>query len=345
MPKITSLIVAAIIALAAGVSQSSAAEITLRVHHFLGSDSLPQTALIEPWAKRIEADSNGRIKVEIHPDMELGGHAPDLIDQVVKGTVDIIWTAAAYTPKRFMRTTVFTLPLVHINNPVATNLAIRDLFASDLAPEYKGIHPLVLHVHQGHALHMATRPVYELADLKGMVIRPPGRQIGAWTVEALGAQTTKKRHPKLPKALKNSELDGTLMSFRLAESMGVVDAVKYHTVLPGNSYFGTSIYMFLMNEKRYKSLPGDLRAVIDKNSGRELAIMAGRAWEDAGNKAQKAASWKANQIIELEEDSQSLLVLRLEKIWDRYVKMLEPSGIDARKLIAKARAAVKANSK
>ncbi len=107
-------------------TQGIAAELTLRVHHFLGEESLPHQMLIEPWAERIESASNGRIEVEIYPAMTLGGRAPALVEQVREGVVDIIWTAAAYTPGRFPRTEVFTLPMVHRGDPVATNLAIME---------------------------------------------------------------------------------------------------------------------------------------------------------------------------------------------------------------------------
>ena len=101
-------------------TQVFAAEFTLRIHHFLGDDSLPHKGLIEPWARRVEAESDGRIEVKIYPKMALGGKTDKLVDQVVDGTVDIVWTAAAYTPNRFPHAEVFTLPLVHEGDPAAT---------------------------------------------------------------------------------------------------------------------------------------------------------------------------------------------------------------------------------
>ncbi len=60
--------------------------------------------------------------------------------------------------------------------------------------------------------------------------------------------------------------------------MGIIDTVKSHTMREGGGYFGTSIYLFLMHRARYDSLPTDLRAVIDLNSGSVLAKEAGRLW-------------------------------------------------------------------
>ena len=39
--------------------------VTLKLHHFLSAQSNQQKYLLEPWGKKIEQDSGGRIKVEI----------------------------------------------------------------------------------------------------------------------------------------------------------------------------------------------------------------------------------------------------------------------------------------
>ncbi len=317
-----------------------AAEITLRVHHFLGEDSLPHMGLIEPWARHVEAESKGRIKVEVHPEMELGGKAPDLVDQVMTGTVDIVWTAAAYTPGRFPRSEVFTLPLVHKGDPVATNQAIMESLDYLLYQDYEGLRPLLVHVQAGHALHLGHKPITRIEDFKGMTLRPAGRGVGLWTIEALGAQATKKRHPKLPKALKDNVLNGALMSFQLADSMGVIDAVKSHTLLEEDTYFGASLYLFLMNQKRYESLPEELRAVIDKNSGPVLAKEAGQVWLEADNAAIKAAGERGNQINVLRGEEQRRVRTALGNVLTRWSEAMEEKHIDGLRLIKEARQAI-----
>ena len=64
---------------------------TLRLHHFLNAQSTVQRGLLEPWAKRIEAASGGRLRVKMFPLMNLGGKAPQLYDQAKDGFADIVW--------------------------------------------------------------------------------------------------------------------------------------------------------------------------------------------------------------------------------------------------------------
>jgi TRAP-type C4-dicarboxylate transport system substrate-binding protein len=313
-----------------------AEEIVLRVQHFLGEDSIPQRALIEPWARRVETDSNGRIRVEIHPAMTLGGKADELVDQVTTGVVDVVWTAAAYTPGRFPRTEVFSLPLVYSGNPAATNLAIMALIEGELVRDFPGMHPLLVHVHQGHAFHLSGRPVATTAEFAGLTLRPPGRGIGSWTIEALGAETTKKRHPKLPKAMAKGDLDGALMSFNLAQSMGVIEVSKSHTLL-GNEFFGTSLFLFLMNEARYRSLPDDLRRVIDTNSGPAFAREMGDIWLQAGNAGIAAAEKLGNRINVLQGVELEKARMLLQSVVDLWLRERQGEGIDGARLIDKAR--------
>ena len=49
----------------------TAAEVTLTVHHFLSPMAPAHTQFIEPWARQVQADSGGPIKVEIFPSMAM----------------------------------------------------------------------------------------------------------------------------------------------------------------------------------------------------------------------------------------------------------------------------------
>ena len=329
----------------------AASVIVLRVHHFLGEDSLVQKKLLEPLAQRLEKGSKGRLKVEIHSDMTLGGKAWDLVDQVRTGktargeTVDIIWTAAAYTPGRFKRTEVFTLPIVHQGDATATNLAIRDLLSKEIKADYKGLKPLLAHVHAGNVFHMAGKPFASLADLKGLTIRPPGRKgAGRWLIEELGASPTKKRHPQLERALKKHQIDGALMSFRLADSMGVAEAVSSHTLYGDGGSFGTSLYLLLMNKARFDALPDDLKALIDRETGVALSREIGQIWQKGHEQGLLAARKNGHLIIVLKGENQDAVRAKQLEVLSKWAKQVDLDKIGALELIRDARRAVERNS-
>ena len=95
-----------------GASSVAAQEVTLRCQHFLSPKGSVPAFFITPWAEKVEADSNGRIKVEIYPAMQLGGKPPALYDQIRDGVIDCGWALPAYTPGRFPSTEAFELPFM-----------------------------------------------------------------------------------------------------------------------------------------------------------------------------------------------------------------------------------------
>ena len=71
-----SLIAATVIAAAAA---AHAETITLKVHHFLGPQSIQHTTMLGNWCKNIEKDSGGRLNCQIYPAMQLGGSPPSCL--------------------------------------------------------------------------------------------------------------------------------------------------------------------------------------------------------------------------------------------------------------------------
>src|SRR5688572_11773334 len=66
-------------------------EVTLRLHTFLPPVANPVKHFMIPWAEKVGKESNGRIKVQVYPAMQLGGKAEQLLTQVRDGVVDIVW--------------------------------------------------------------------------------------------------------------------------------------------------------------------------------------------------------------------------------------------------------------
>ena len=147
--------------------QGLAADFTFTIHHFLSPKAPAQTKLIEPWAQRIEEQSNGRIAFEIFPSMSLGGKPPELYKQVRDGTADIVWTLPGYTPGVFPRLEVFELPTVHRGSAEATTQAIQDLLPN-IEADLQNVKPLLVHVHAGNALHLVSQDVTGLDAVQGL---------------------------------------------------------------------------------------------------------------------------------------------------------------------------------
>ncbi|MCL5776977.1 TRAP transporter substrate-binding protein [Limibaculum sp. FT325] len=321
---------------------AAAQEVTLTVQHFLGPKAPAQTRLIEPWAQRIEEASQGRIKVEIFPAMSMGGKPPELYRQVRDGVVDVVWTLPGYTPGVFPRVEVFELPGIHQGSAKQTTLAIQDMMPT-LAPDFADVHPLLVHSHAGNALHMVDGPIASAADLAGKKLRTPSRT-GAWMIEAWGAEPVGMPVPELPQALSKKVVDGALVPFEIVPPLKLHELTAASVEGPGGLRFGAAVFLFAMNKARYEGLPEDLRAIIDANSGANLAAEIGAVWDEveAPGKALQAGS-PGGQVVELDGAAYEELITKAASVTDRWVAEITAQGIDGQALVDEARRAMAAH--
>jgi TRAP-type C4-dicarboxylate transport system substrate-binding protein len=326
-----------------GAGFASAQEVTLKLHHFLGPTAPAQRAFFEPWAQRVQEQSDGRIKVEIYPSMTLGGSPPQLISQLRDGVVDIIWTVTSYTAGQFPRTEVFELPFVHGGDAVATNLAIQDLYDEWLAEEFQDVHPILIHVHAGNALHTIDKPVRKPDDLQGLKIRTPSRT-GSFMLEALGASPVGMPVPQLPQALSKKVVDGTTIPFEVSLPLKIHELVGYHMEFEDGTRLGTAVFLYGMNKARYESLPDDLKSVIDQNSGANIAEEIGQVWMDVEAPGREAAIEAGNEFIKWPVADKPEWQAAVQPAIDRWKTEVTGAGIDGQALLEAATEAVQAHA-
>ncbi len=333
---------AALVALTLGLP-AQAAEITLTVHHFLSPKSATHASFIAPWAKRVEAQSQGRIKVEIFPSMSMGGKPPELYRQVRDGTADIVWTLIGYTPGVFPRSEVYELPLVHRGSARATNLAIQENF-DQIEEDFKDLKPILVHVHAGNALHLRDKAVRSVDDVKGLKLRTPSRT-GAWMIQAWGAEPVGMPVPALPQALSKGAVDGALVPFEIVLPLKLQELTKYSVEGPRGSRFGTSVFLFAMNKERYESLPDDLQAVIDANSGAAIAAEVGELWDGIEAAGKDAQAKSGGEVIELDAAAKLAFDSLGQEAVARWIAKTLEDGIDGEGIYELARSSVAKHSK
>ena len=346
-PAIFSLVRRAVfcagLALAVTIQSAAAAEVTLTLSHFLSPKSQTHAKFLAPWARRIEEQSNGRIRIEIFPSMSMGGKPPELYRQLRDGAADLVWTLPGYTPGVFPRVEAFELPTVHQGSARATTLAIQENFAL-IAEDFKDIKPLLVHVHAGNALHLANGCIDQVADLKGLKLRTPTRT-GGWMISAWQAEPVGMPVPALPQALAKRIIDGALIPYEVVPPLKVHELTKCSVSAAGDNRFGTAIFLLGMNKARYNSLPDDLKTVIDKNSGAAIAEEIGALWdanEVFGMDAQRSTR---STVKQLGSEASSNLQELGKGVVARWIKEVSARDIDGAKIVDAARASIARHSK
>lgn len=319
-----------------------AQEVTLRMHQFLPPQANVPKLVLDVWADKIEADSDGRIKIERYPSMQLGGRPPELMDQAIEGVADIIWTVVGYTPGRYPSTEVFELPFM-MTNARAVSSAYWQMFEKHMKDtEFKDVHILGTWVHGPGLIH-ANKEVRSPADMEGLKIRG-GSRLANQLLEITGATPVGMPVPAVSEALSKGVIDGTTIPWEVSISLKVPELVNNHTEFAGNALYVLT-FVLAMNKDRYEGLPADLQKIIDDNSGLEFSIFAGGTQADADIPARKIVAERGNNIVTLTDAETQVWRDAAQPIYDSWVADMETKGIDGQALIDEARALIEAYDK
>lgn len=320
-----------------GTGAALAQEVTLKLHQFLPIQAPVPRLVLDVWAKKVEADSNGRIKIDQYPSMQLGGKPGDLIDQVIDGVADVVWTLPGYTPGRFPQTEVFELPFM-MSNAEATSRAFWDLGAAHMMDsDFKDVHVLGLWTHGPGLIH-SKAPITSIADLNGVKLRAPTRMTNMM-LTALGATAVGMPVPAVPESLSKGVIDAAMLPWEVTGALKTSELVHNHTEFSGAPLY-TSAFVLAMNKGVYDALPDDLKAVIDANSGAEFSGIAGRVSQEADDPARQKAVVLDNNIIELTPDQIAEWKTAVQPTIDAWVSEMDAKGFDGAALLAEARAGI-----
>lgn len=323
-------------AFAVAASGALAQEFTFKLHHLLSAKAPAHTKMLEPWAKKIEDASDGRVKIEIYPSMSLGGKPPQLVRQVRDGVVDIIWTVNGYTPGLFPRTEVFELPFIHTNNTEATNLAMYEMFDEYLAPDFEGMKVMFLHVHAGQGIQMVDKEIRKPSDFEGLKIRIPTRT-GAWIIEALGAAPVAMPVPDLPQALSKKVVDGAFIPWEIIPPLKLQELTDYQIEGADKTRFGTTTFQVSMNLDKWNSLPEDIQKIFLDASSEDWWKEVGTIWAASDEFGIKMATDAGNKHVTLSPEETAAFKETLEPVVARWVEEVSASGVDGQALVDKAR--------
>jgi TRAP-type C4-dicarboxylate transport system substrate-binding protein len=331
-----------LIGLALGVWCSatvSAAEVTLRLHHFLSDKAPLHQKFLEEWVVALENASNGRIDIEIFHGMSLGGTPGDLYDQAVSGEADIVLTVPGYTPGRFKRSEVFELPFL-MEDSVATSKAFWDLIAGELQQaEYADARILAGWVHGPGVVH-TRQPITRLEDITGMPIRGPTR-LATELLRELGATPVAMPLPSIPDNLRAGKINGTLLPWEVTPSIKLADIVSHHLEFDEKRAMYTTTFVMAMNRDAYRKLPEELQRTMDNFSGKGLSAFAAEVMAGADAFGRLVAG--DNNVTVLKGSEVQRWIVQAQPLYNRWFAYTRQHGFDGSAMLGKARELIQYN--
>ncbi|SEQ36126.1 TRAP-type C4-dicarboxylate transport system, substrate-binding protein [Amphritea atlantica] len=333
MCKLLTRLTAAGLLSAALLSPAQAAEFTIRLGHLWPAVSGPHKNLIQPWADKIEAESGGRISVEVYPSGTLA-KPPAQYDAVKNGIMDVTATVQGYSANRFPLTQIVELPGV-AKDAVNGSCILQSLLDEKLiSEEYEDTKPIFLYTHGPGLLHTRDKLIKVPSDLSGLRIRRPTTVVAELLTE-LNAQPVGMPAPGSYTAMQRGVIDGVAFPWEAMASFRLNELTNTHTEVGG---LYTISFIVTMNKRVYNSLPADLQAIIDKNSGLTWAEKAGEVFDALDVVGKKQAKDAGHEIFTIEggvnnPDWKPLL----DKASQNYIDSLEAKGLPAKKVYTRAR--------
>lgn len=216
--------------------------------------------LAQKFCDEINKRTNGRVKITVFAGGTLT-KADKVYDGVVNGLSDLGMSVVSYTKGRFPASELVELPHGYLNGWVATRVA-NDYYKKFKPVEFDNVHVLYFHAHGPSVLLTVNKPVRQLEDMKGLVIRSTG--IGAAIIGALGAKGYGAAQNEAYDLMSKNTIDGSYTPREVLEGWKQAEIVKYVTQCTD---VGSTANMYVvMNKDKWNSLPADIQNIFTQVS-------------------------------------------------------------------------------
>ena len=184
----------------------------------------------EEFARLVELYSNGRIKVEVYPQGQLGDEK-SAIEQVQFGGID--FTRVSISPLSDFQPLLNALQMPYLYRDAdhmwkVLNGEIGDFFLNSM--EEKGFVGLVYYDSGARSFYNTKKPIYTVADLRGMKIRVQESALMMGLVRSLGAVPTPMAYGDVYSALQTGVIDGAENNWPSYDTSSHYEVAKYYSL-------------------------------------------------------------------------------------------------------------------
>jgi TRAP-type C4-dicarboxylate transport system substrate-binding protein len=317
-------IIGALLLATALLAPPAQAQIKLSYANFPPAPTFPCVQM-ERWKAEVEKRTNGKVKVDTYPGSTVL-QAKNMFDGVAAGTADIGCSCPSYFPGMFPVVEGVDLP---VGWPSATVASVSLL---DLVNKYKPKElerfKVVTMFTCPPANIMSMKPILSLEDLKGYELRASGT--GAKILGLLGAAAVGMPQSDVPEALQKGVIKGNVSSL---EVMKDFKYAEYCRNVTANVNLFVVSFAVVMNQKKWDSLPADVKKVIDDLS-EDQAVWTGKYVDDH---VKESMAWSEKtynvKVYKLPPKEISRWYTILKPMTDTYIKDVEGKGLPAKAIL------------
>ena len=236
------------------------AQVTIRYAH-VGSEGDIQYWYAEEFAKRVNQRTEGRVKVQVFPNSQLGG-AQETVDGVRSGAIPLAHHEFASLARLMPDIAVFAAPFAYRDGAhamTATDPAKSEVMKelSDKLVASANIR-IIGRLYRGARQMTAKMAVYSPADLKDKRFRGVPLQLWTTMIKGMGAVPTPVEVGELPTALMTGMVIGQENPLTMINANKLYE-VQTHVML--TSHMQNVLPVFI-NERTWQSIPEKDRGIV-----------------------------------------------------------------------------------
>jgi len=272
--------------------QSNEQEYTLQLAYAAAEDKI-NSPIMKQFKENVEKKSNGKIKIDIYPNSQLGGDR-ELIESCQAGNIAIVIQGTSPQVNFIPKLAIFDLLNLFEDIDVAYKV-LTGPFREKIAAEYeKAGFKLLCMVPVGMREMTSKKPITKIEDFKGVKIRTMENpyHIAYW--KALGANPTPLAFSELYMALQQGTVDAQENPYAAVIASKFYEVQKY--VINTNHIMLN--YAMIMNKSLYDNMPDEYKKIINESAKEAEAALFKANKEGTANMAEELKS-KGMQFIDL----------------------------------------------
>lgn len=315
----------------ASLTTSAVAEEELIFNVFIPRPAPLYKNALEPWAREVEAASNGALKITI-PTSSLAPPAKQY-DIVQDGVADISVAPLAFKRKKMGLDMLAALPLISETAKGASVAAWEThIEHTAAAGQWKDFVPLSLFTLGAPAILSNAGAIAATDDLKGFKVLAVGKdKIGTW--KNLGATPVGGSGQKPFEVVSSGVADGATNPLGTAVTQGLLEATKHVTLVPGGMG-GRATFALFISRDRFEALSVDAQTALTSTAGAALAAKIGTIMDKIDGSGLKKFKDKGIEVHTADADFVSAISEAGAFIEKNWIDAATKAGVDAEKAIA-----------
>lgn len=273
----------------------------------------PTTLGGQKFADLVYERTNGRIKIIVKYDAELGSEA-EAINQMKYGGIAFARVSLSQLAERIPAMNVLLLPFLYNDSDHMWRVLEGDIGAEFLlkADEYDLV-GLSWYDAGARNFYSKSKPITRIEDLAGMKMRVQESSMMAEMVRALGARPIEVVYSEVYSALDQGNVDGAENNWPSYESMKHYKVAKYYTIdehirVPEMQVCSKVIWNMLSEEDRQ----------IIRECALESATYERQLWKEREESSKKIAVSNGTRIYELSPEEKKRFRDAMSGLYTRY---------------------------